>query len=146
MVGGFSIAAFLVRRKLGLQLIGDGFGDLALDGKDIGQIAIVGLRPQMRIGPRVDQLRVHPHLVGRALHAAFEYMRHAELLADLAQIARSAGLVLHHAGAADHFQVRDPGQVGEDFVLHAVGEKGVRFFFAQIFERKHGDAFFGTRL
>ena len=34
-------------------------------------------------------------------------------------------------------------RVGQDFVLHAVGEEGVRFFFAQIFERKHRDAFLG---
>ena len=61
-----------------------------MDGEDIGQIAIVGLRPQMRVGARVDQLRIHPHFVGRALHTAFEDMRHAELLADLAQIARRA--------------------------------------------------------
>ena len=78
---------FLVRRELGLQLIGDGFGNLALDGKHIGQITIVGLCPQMRVGPRIDQLRVHPHLVGRPLHTAFEQMRDAELLPDLAQIA-----------------------------------------------------------
>ena len=69
-------------------------------------------------------------------------MRHAELLADLAQIARRAALVLHHGGAADHFQVGDLRQVGQDLVLHAIGEEGVRFFFAQIFERKHRDAFF----
>ena len=37
-----------------LQLIGDRLGDLALDGEDIGQIAIVGLRPEMRVGLRVD--------------------------------------------------------------------------------------------
>ena len=60
--GRFFDRRFLVRRKLGLQLIGDGFGNLALDGKDIGQIAIISLRPEMRVGPRIDQLRVHPHL------------------------------------------------------------------------------------
>jgi hypothetical protein len=30
-------------------------------------------------------------------------------------------------------------------VLDALGEEGVRFFFAQIFEGKHRDAFFGRR-
>ena len=93
----------------------------------------------MRVGPRVDQLRIHPHFVGRALHAAFDDMCHAELLADLAQIARRAALVLHDARAADHFQVGNPGQMGHDLVLDALGEEGVRFFFAQIFERKDRD-------
>jgi hypothetical protein len=43
-----------VRRKLGLQLVGNGLGDLALNGEDIGQIAIVGLGPEMRIIASVD--------------------------------------------------------------------------------------------
>ena len=55
-----------------MQLIGDGLGDLALDGEDIGQIAIISLRPKMRVGPRVDQLRIYSHTIGRALDAAFE--------------------------------------------------------------------------
>ena len=70
-------------------------------------------------------------------------MRHAELLADLAQIARGAGLVLHDARAADHFQIRDLREVGQDLVLHAVGEEDVLFVAAQIFKRKHRDAFLG---
>jgi hypothetical protein len=48
-----------------------------LNGEDIGQIAIVGLRPQMRVGPRIEQLRIYPHFVGRALHTAFDDMCHA---------------------------------------------------------------------
>ena len=39
----------LVRGELRLQLVGNGFGDLALDGEDIGHIAIVSLRPDMRV-------------------------------------------------------------------------------------------------
>ena len=66
----------------------------------------------------------------------------AELLADLAQIARCAAFVLHDARPADDFQVGNPGQMGQDLVLDALGEEGVRFFFAQIFKRKHRDAFF----
>ena len=69
-------------------------------------------------------------------------MCHAELLADFTQIARRAALVLHHARAADHFKLRDLCEVGQDLVLDALGEEGVRFFFAQIFERKDRDAFF----
>src|SRR2546421_7769173 len=44
----------LVRRKLRLQLVGNGLGDLALNGEDIGKIAIVGLGPEMRIIASVD--------------------------------------------------------------------------------------------
>ena len=53
------------RRKLGLKLIGDGFGDLALNGKDVRKIAIISLRPEMRVVAGIDQLRVHPHAIAR---------------------------------------------------------------------------------
>ena len=66
----------------------------------------------MPICPSVDQLCVHPHLPADALHTAFEQMRYPELFPDLAQIARNPALVLHDARAANHFQVRDLGQLG----------------------------------
>jgi hypothetical protein len=69
-------------------------------------------------------------------------MRHAELLTDLAQITCDSAFVLHHRGPADDFQVRDLGQVGQNFILHSIGEKRVLFFVAQIFEWEHRDAFF----
>ena len=72
-------------------------------------------------------------------------MRHPKLLADLAQIARHSALVLQYGCAPDHLQICDPGQVRQNFVLHAIGEKGVIRVAAQIFKRKHCDAFFGHR-
>src|SRR5262245_42204362 len=87
----------LVRRKLRLELLGDGFGNLALDGEDISEVAIVGLRPEMRIIASVDQLRTDPNLVGCPLHSALEQMRDTQLPPDLAQIASDSALVLHNA-------------------------------------------------
>src|SRR5437868_2811079 len=34
--------------------------------------------------------------------------------------------------------------MSQDLVLDALGEEGVRFFFAQIFERQYGDRLFGN--
>ena len=48
----------------------------------------------------------------------------------------------HDAGAADYFDIRDFCQLGQDVVLHAVGEKGVRLVIAEILKRKDGDTFF----
>ena len=79
----------------------------------------------MPVGARIDQLRVDAHPIGRTLNASFQHMRHPELLANLAQISRDSAFVLHDARAADYFQVGDPGQVAQDFVLHAIGEKGI---------------------
>ena len=114
-----------------------------MNGEDVSEIAIIGLRPNVRIAAGVDELRVDPHLAARALHTALEYMRYAKLFPDLAQVTRDSGLVLHYAGAADHFQICDFGEVGQDFILHAIREKRVRFFLAQIFKGKNCDAFSG---
>ena len=79
----------------------------------------------MRIIARIDQLRVNANLARGALHAALQHMCHPELLRYLAQIARGFVSKLHHARAADHFQIRHLRQVGENLVLHAVREEGV---------------------
>ena len=34
------------------------------------------------------------------------------------------------------------GEISQDFVLHAVGKKGILFFVAQVFKRQNGDALF----
>src|ERR1700704_3862166 len=55
--------SFLFRREFGLKLIGNGFGDLTLDRENVGEIPVVGLRPKVRVGAGIDQLRVHADTV-----------------------------------------------------------------------------------
>ncbi len=62
-------------------------------------------------------------------------MRHAEFVSDLAQVTFRSGLILHNRGAADDFQVRDPGQIGQNFILHAVGKKCIIRIAAEVFKR-----------
>jgi hypothetical protein len=62
-------------------------------------------------------------------------MGDAELLTNFAQVAGRSALVLHHAGAANHFEIRNLGQVGQNLVLHAIGEESILFLIAQVFER-----------
>src|ERR1700724_4439276 len=59
-VGGGRLcdSCFLARRHPGLKLIGNRLSNLALNGKDVGQIAIVGLRPKMRISASVNELSI----------------------------------------------------------------------------------------
>jgi hypothetical protein len=78
----------------GAELVGDSLRDLALNSEDVSQVAVVGLRPEMRVGPPVDQLRAHPHFASYALDTPFEQIRDAKLPADLSQVARHAALVL----------------------------------------------------
>ncbi len=84
----------------------------------------------MPVGSRIDQLRVDAHAIARALNASFHDMRDAELLANLAQVAREPRSCIALRGAADHFQIRDLGQISQDFILHAICEISVLFFLA----------------
>ena len=68
-------------------------------------------------------------------------MRHAQLLSDLAQVARGRLAILHHARAADHFQVGDPGEVGENFILHAIGKISVVLVRTQVLKGQDRDRF-----
>src|SRR6267143_2413415 len=99
----------------------------------------------MRVCPGVNQLRGYAHTVPGALHAAFEHMRNAEFLGDLAQVATYGILVLHHACTTNYFQVGDLGEIGENFILHAVCEVSVLFLIAKILKGKNGDTFCGNR-
>ena len=70
--------------------------------KDVSQLAIIGLGPEMGIGLRVNQLHIDPHLIGRFLHATLKNVRYAKLLRDLAQIPRFA-LILLRGSARNYF-------------------------------------------
>src|ERR1039457_5989836 len=72
-------------------------------------------------------------------------MRYAELLPDLTQIPSNPALVLHHARVAYHFQVRDFGEISQNFVLHSISKICVLLVRTQVFEWQHGDAFFWNR-
>ena len=84
-------------RELSLKLVGYFLGDLALNRENIGEIAIIGLRPKMRISAGVNELRHYPNAVRRALNASFQDMGYAKLPSDFLQVARRPILVLHHA-------------------------------------------------
>ena len=47
-----------------LQRVSDRFGDLALDTEDVGELAIKGIGPQMRIAGHLDELDGDAHLIG----------------------------------------------------------------------------------
>ena len=82
-----------------------------MNREHIREIAIVSLRPKMCIGAGVDELGVDPDTVVDSLDTAFEDVGDPQLLTDLAQVAFPNRLVLHHAGAADYFEVRDFRQI-----------------------------------
>src|SRR6266404_863659 len=83
-------------REFCLQLVGNAFGNLTLNGEDVSEIAIVSLRPKMPIVAGIDQLRVHAHTIAYALYTALDQTCNPKLLADFAQVALGPRFVLDH--------------------------------------------------
>ena len=96
----------------------------------------------MHLCPGVNQLCGYAHAVAGALHTPFHDMSDAELAADLAQVPRTNNPVLHHTRATDHFKIRDLREIGQNFILHAIGKEGRFLICAQVFEWQNRDAFF----
>jgi len=57
--------------------------DVAFNGKNVDQLAVVSFRPKMRVVLGVDQLNVNADLVGSFSHAALQNCRYAKLLCDI---------------------------------------------------------------
>ena len=81
-VGALGRPRCLDSNQLGSEGGRDPARDLVLQGKQIGGDAVESLRPQMRIGFGVDQLRIDVGLVARALDAPLEDVADTEFAAD----------------------------------------------------------------
>src|SRR4029453_283707 len=93
--GAFDCVLF-TWRKLGLKLLGNRLCNFALNGKNGRQIAVIIFSPSSSVVARIEQSRVDADALARALNAPLHYMRDAKLLANLAQVAGGAALILHH--------------------------------------------------
>jgi hypothetical protein len=60
--------------------------DLLVDRKDVGELALVALRPEMTTIGHVDQLDGHAYSIARLQDAALEHLAHVEQLADFANV------------------------------------------------------------
>ena len=72
--------------QLCLQRVGYFCRNFAFDGKNVGKMSVVRLRPQVCIVRGIDQLDRHPNSVGGFLHAAFKEVRHPQPPGNLRQI------------------------------------------------------------
>ena len=54
----------------------------------IAGIAVEPLRPNMRVGPSINQPSIDPNMIGRGLNAPFQYIADAQLAADLLGVNR----------------------------------------------------------
>ncbi len=62
--------AALIGRQLGLERARDVERDLRLDREDVGELAVVGLRPEVPVGCGVDELGDDPHAASGASDTA----------------------------------------------------------------------------
>src|SRR5207245_2188253 len=112
--------------------------DLALDSEGVVQITVVFLRPDVRVGPRIDQLRIQMDSASVAADASLEHMGNTKGFTNLSNVAFAA--VRHHARSANDLEFGDLRQLGQNVVLHAISEKSVVHLTAQILKWEHGDA------
>src|SRR4030095_2533843 len=94
-----------------------------------------------RIGLRVNQLHIDPHLVARFLHATLKNIRYAKLLRDLGEILRLA-LIALRGSARNYFQICDAGQSRQDLLLDTISQVGVIRIGTEVLKWKYRDALF----
>ena len=90
--------------KLYINLVEILVSDLVLHGKEVNQLAVVALRPEVLAVHGVHQLRRDPQLLPGLLDTPLQYIAHAQLLSDLLHFHRLA-LVGEAGVACDHEQV-----------------------------------------
>ena len=99
----------------------NGAHDLVLNDEDIVELPVVALCPAMGSSHSVDELGIDAHTVTTPANAAFQHIAHAQFAPDLPHVDRLA-LVLEARVSGDDEQLREPRQLGDDVIGHAVGE------------------------
>ena len=121
-----------------LERLDDLPGHIGLDREHVRrrELFVVGPGPQVIVRLGVDQLHGDPHPVARALHAALQHRGHSQLAPDLPD-AEICILVAHDRSAGDQLEALEPRQLGEDVVVHSLGEELVLGIRAPVREREN---------
>ncbi len=134
----------LCERDFSGQLPGNRLRNFTLNCKKVSHIPIVGLRPHVCVGARLDELCVDSEPIADSLNTAFQEMSNAKLLAYLTRVARIFTFIKVRRSATDNFQVGNSCQVRQNFILHAGREVGILLVVAEILEWQHCDALLGN--
>ena len=95
----------LLGRELGLQRGRDLERDIGLDGEDVGQLAVVGLGPEVTVVFRIDEGGNDPHPAPGPADAPIEEAGDVQRGRDLSKTLLPF-LVRHHRGPGDHLSER----------------------------------------
>jgi len=74
--------------ELDLQCPGDRGRNLVLNRKQVAELAVEGLRPQICVTGRFDQLGSNPDAIARSAHAAFKHVGDTKLGGNLGDVQR----------------------------------------------------------
>ena len=95
---------------------GDVAGDVVLERKRVHDIAVEPLRPQMRVGFSVNQLRIYAELLAAASHTALEHIAHSQFVTDLPYVNRSVSIG-ERGRPRDHEGIFDVRQIGGQILV-----------------------------
>ena len=96
----------------------------------------------MAIAPGVDQLDGNYHAIFPTANTPLEHVSNSQSLGDLGQVLLRRAPVRHYRCPADHPEVVNFCEAGQNVILNSIGKKGVRLVVAEVFERKHRNALF----
>ena len=116
-------------------------GDLVLDGKNIGKIAIESVRPNVRAVCGVDELARNADARGGFAHTAFEDEIGAQLSADALHF-HGLTFVGERRVTCDDRQRRNLREIGDDVFGDAVAEIFLLRIAAHVREWEDGDGRF----
>jgi hypothetical protein len=128
--------------ELDLEGADDLASDLLLHSKNVLQVALVVLGPEVLVGTRIDELRGDAYAPGVPSHAAFEDVSHPQLARDLRKWLL-ASLVVHRRGAGDDPQLRYGGEAGDDLLGQPIVEELVVTLRAHVDEGQDGNRSLG---
>src|SRR5438093_1704695 len=129
---------FLFGQQLDLQLLDNGPGYLILDGKDVREVTIVAVSPDVPTIATAYKLSRHAHPRAGLANASFQDKLDPKLLADLLHI---WGLVLisKNRVSGDDEKAGNLGKVGDDILGHTVAEVLLLWVTAHIVEGQYSD-------
>lgn len=114
---------FGLGRQAGPQRARDPAGQVVPDREQVVERhrAIVLLGPDVAVGVGVDELHVDPHPIPHPVDGALHHVTGSQAVGDVAEVLLRVP-ELFHGRAGDDPQIGDAGELGQQIVVHAVGE------------------------
>ena len=123
-------------RQRGRQALGDLQRHLALHRENIGELAVVLLRPARLLRDRIDQLDGHSHAAAIDANTAFHQVASPKLSCDGGTIGVAKPI---DRAPTQHAQRRDLRELTANLVGHAFREEALGPILRQVAERPHRD-------